>query len=148
MTISWASLRCRLQWGRGISAAELQRNNLLFRRGDCFNGAAAFQPRNWVGASPTGAPSPGFNGAAAFQPRNYDSAASLLDGGGRFNGAAAFQPRNYSTGLSDKEPGSASMGPRHFSRGILSRLAETSPATWLQWGRGISAAELRRTCIF
>ena len=85
----------------------------------------------------------------------------------RFNGAAAFQPRNSLTGR-DSTTGSfalqwgrgisaaefvgrlrvsvmrapASMGPRHFSRGITLAPNMSEGIVMLQWGRGISAAEL------
>ncbi len=37
----------------------------------------------------------------------------------RFNGAAAFQPRNYPVQRLDALGAGASMGPQHFSRGII-----------------------------
>ena len=89
----------RLQWGRGLSAAEMSR---------C------------TASSHVAATS--FNGAAAFQPRKFASdvwSARRAQSG--FNGAAAFQPRKC-------------YGDRRQHPWI---------AGWLQWGRGLSAAEMR-----
>ena len=60
-----------LQWGRGISAAEFPEppENMLVNHSS-FNGAAAFQPRNYSRGNHTDGRDTGFNGAAAFQPRN------------------------------------------------------------------------------
>ena len=110
-----------LQWGRGFSAAETCGLPWVVRRMDGFNGAAAFQPRklrDW---------------------RHYHSSQT------RFNGAAAFQPRKrgYSVAPS-KAVFCASMGPRLFSRGNTRGWPwKQSRPTWLQWGRGFSAAETR-----
>ena len=108
----------KLQWGRGISAAELRGPSLRCWPSCRFNGAAAFQPRNlrecWEGQS--------------WQPS--------------FNGAAAFQPRNFGRQAWVRRLPNASMGPRHFSRGIV--CVHPISVRWvlkLQWGRGISAAE-------
>ncbi len=181
-----------LQWGRGISAAELWILMLWYSVSTrCFNGAAAFQPRNWVWRGNSAHVVMCFNGAAAFQPRNFDLTCErmleqqLLQWGrgisaaelpieparagrhvyasmgprhfsrgtlpihvyayqdiSRFNGAAAFQPRNYiSTGRTSDRL-TASMGPRHFSRGTRSKGTQHDSRRTLQWGRGISAAEL------
>src|SRR5579875_2372153 len=60
----------RLQWSRGLSAAETNATVCRQCEPRGFNGAAAFQPRKHQRQVlfPAGAP-PGFNGAAAFQPR-------------------------------------------------------------------------------
>ena len=84
-----------------------------------FNGAAAVQPRN--GAAPTVPRSwpVSFNGAAAVQPRNVRDARPTWRPRVGFNGAAAVQPRNGAVGLvGASQIGRASMGPRLFSRGM------------------------------
>ena len=131
-----------LQWGRGISAAESW--HWLSRPSSwsiCFNGAAAFQPRNPPRSNTTTTACRCFNGAAAFQPRN-----PLAEGPEQipplcFNGAAAFQPRNPKRTVPHELVKSASMGPRHFSRGISCCMLSVGSLVSLQWGRGISAAE-------
>ena len=87
--------RCSLQWGRGFSAAEGAEGicyGELTRQ--CFNGAAAFQPRKDAQEWEIDANGVGFNGAAAFQPRKGGGQSGAGVGNKvRFNGAAAFQPR-------------------------------------------------------
>ena len=61
-----------LQWGRGLSTAEIPAGSALpvtldFR----FNGAAVFQPRKYDQRLLVGTLCPGFNGAAVFQPRKF-----------------------------------------------------------------------------
>ena len=58
-----------------------------------------------------------------------------------FNGAAAFQPRNLAEKITASGVVLASMGPRHFSRGIEDYGDIFTLLYKLQWGRGISAAE-------
>ena len=88
-------------------------------RRSSFNGAAAFQPRNSAERRSGMILAGRFNGAAAFQPRN--SSCVVVDDvlSSCFNGAAAFQPRNFSPAIDADSGEKASMGPRHFSRGIL-----------------------------
>ena len=109
----------RLQWGRGLSAAEgdvWQGPKKKSRQG--FNGAAAFRPRKAVLAKHYTTAGYGFNGAAAFRPRKErlrkpDKRAPL-----GFNGAAAFRPRKGRLALMGVRLGAvASMGPRPFGRG-------------------------------
>ena len=60
----------RLQWGRGLSAAEMLIGQLGFSTfGVRFNGAAAFRPRKWRCSFAGRRGRPSFNGAAAFRPR-------------------------------------------------------------------------------
>ena len=90
-----------------------------------------------------------FNGAAAFQPRNFDGALA----GVRLGLHASMGPRHFSRGIDITTtalyvlPG-ASMGPRHFSRGIWQWWWSTRPTRSLQWGRGISAAEFLEGVTF
>ena len=180
-----------LQWGRGISAAESNGWTSSSRSRTCFNGAAAFQPRNpsttltrrmltemlqwgrgisaaesassgpvsgwwwslqwgrgisaaesicepddlcskitlqWgrgISAAESKAAVEGIQDAAELQWGRGISAAESnrwvvsITYPGSFNGAAAFQPRNPSEGILCYDCHYASMGPRHFSRGIL-----------------------------
>ena len=112
-----------LQWGRGVSAAEIR----VLRAGEgephgSFNGAAAFQPRKsepeWPGVLLDSSLQwgRGVSAAEIRVPRR-----SRIWMGSRFNGAAAFQPRKW------RAPCSCWAG---------------QPG--LQWGRGVSAAEIRR----
>ncbi len=59
----------KLQWGRGVSAAEIRYWRLTTSRLLSFNGAAAFQPRKSRHPCDIHRPPIRFNGAAAFQPR-------------------------------------------------------------------------------
>ncbi len=131
-----------LQWGRSISAAEFGRSASHPGMRCCFNGAAAFQPRNYrQDRRPTGG-----HQRASMGPQHFSrgishtgwtcrtcrslqwgrsiSAAEFRPATGapiprvRFNGAAAFQPRNCAGGL-----------------------AYDPSDKLLQWGRSISAAE-------
>ena len=110
---------------------------------------------------------PGFNGAAAFQPRNFLGPAARPDRFGLQWGrgiSAAELPCSIGGMLPRYD---ASMGPRHFSRGIsywrwtdrrmlqcfngaaafqprnLVYSVDSRQIKALQWGRGISAAEFR-----
>ena len=84
-----------------------------------FNGAAVFQPRKCC-QRPAALPQDArFNGAAVFQPRKSTDAMIRANRRCRFNGAAVFQPRKCSS--------------------TASRGRATSE---LQWGRGLSTAEI------
>ena len=109
-----------LQWGRGLSAAEM--TTLLDRLAAAdagFNGAAAFQPRKFRARR---AASRG-RLLASMGPRPFsrgNDASPSAHRGHRdcFNGAAAFQPRKSHGQISSTTTtASASMGPRPFSRG-------------------------------
>ena len=67
----------------------------------------------------------------------------------RFNGAAAFQQRKSERGPGVREGGqAASMGPLPFSSGNIIRTRSiVSGDNWLQWGRCLSAAEIRYIII-
>ena len=85
---------------------------------------------------------PRFNGATAFQPWNFPRLRSGSTAREGFNGATAFQPWNSRTVATRTSAVTASMGPRHFSRGIDFILAPTPMSNHeLQWGHGISAVE-------
>ena len=86
----------KLQWGRGISAAEFSPLAAGKRCLSCFNGAAAFQPRN-CSASGSGLRE---DRKASMGPRHFSrgitpSPSSNQMDPASFNGAAAFQPRNF-----------------------------------------------------
>ncbi len=121
----WASLMflvaLSLQWGRGISATELTSHWISRPSRWCFNGAAAFQPRNLACEPPSARPPRSFNGAAAFQPRNY-----LHAYGPGTRERPSMGPRHFSRGTLESVKDAnklqtASMGPRHFSRGTRRR---------------------------
>ncbi len=113
-----------LQWGRGLSAAEIAGPALPGAPGlSRFNGAAAFQPRKCGGG-----------GLAAW---HYH----LLQWG---RGLSAAEIRSVETAIQPQQ--TASMGPRPFSRGNDPRKASIFNAQCsLQWGRGLSAAEMCRS---
>ena len=139
--VFWISGTNRLQWGRGISAAEsvvapppvphlglASMGPRHFSRGIWFEldypvglGLASMGPQHFSrGIRPRGrgvSTTCRFNGAAAFQPRNRWRTTRTRTAHAGFNGAAAFQPRNQSNS-------------HGYCRGDM-----------LQWGRGISAAE-------
>ena len=155
--------RYRLQWGRGLSAAETsaRRDGRATRK--CFNGAAAFRPRRLGRRTQSPTRNPGFNGAAAFRPRRRTNkrsvrAAETLQWGRGLSAAETNRPCSpsrvvvlqWGRGLSAAETpstkrpcarrgsfnGAAAFRPRR-------RLARPCPACAqeLQWGRGLSAAE-------
>ena len=138
----------------------------LSRRG--FNGAAAFQPRKCLRPDARPGPPSRFNGAAAFQPRKWlftkgrKMAEMQLQWGRGLSAAeipyhhtstttcniASMGPRPFSRGnfvdsVNTHTTDPASMGPRPFSRGNGTPRALGCPGrSWLQWGRGLSAAEI------
>jgi len=136
-----------LQWGRGLSAAEIQPTD---RRG--------------AGAAPASmGPRPLSRGNSKRRPRRLSTKRTSMgprpcsrgnDASGAccarrrrcFNGAAAFQPRKCVAGEAAYVTlGVASMGPRLFGRGNITRVIYCEPYTaQLQWGRGFSAAEIWR----
>ena len=159
-----------LQWGRGLSAAEITRSHAATNeRQRRFNGAAAFQPRKfwlyWRTESPTqglqwgrglsaaemkGDSARAFNDlAASMGPRPFSR--GNISGRSRppSNRLASMGPRPFSRGNVEvlgygDVAMVASMGPRPFSRGNrVSPLARRVRARGLQWGRGLSAAEIR-----
>ena len=141
--------RYRLQWGRGLSAAETsaRRDGRATRK--CFNGAAAFRPRRLGRRTQSPTRNPGFNGAAAFRPRRRTNkrsvrAAETLQWG-RGLSAAETRP-DYQKLYGDR----ASMGPRPFGRGDIAprrpRGRWTASMGPRPFGRGDnSASSLQRT---
>ena len=118
--------------------------------GTCFNGAAAFQPRkSRIRVRIAVQRASSFNGAAAFQPRKSGRHRAEQN----WPEAASMGPRPFSRGNADGSvrrdaalATRASMGPRPFSRGNGGATAGNARVTtvWLQWGRGLSAAEMLR----
>ena len=138
--------RATLQWGRGLSAAEMRgragepgRSRAAsmgprpFSRG---NYQDEYERRNKVCQLQWGR---GLSAAEIAIPTTLSR--GVLSG---FNGAAAFQPRKSEPPEPEPEPPEpASMGPRPFSRGNRPfRWRSTCAARELQWGRGLSAAEI------
>src|SRR5580658_8327530 len=63
-----------------------------------------------------------------------------------FNGAAVFQPRKFIRATKSGEGHRASMGPRSFNRGNkAAAIGKTAEQVALQWGRGLSTAEILST---
>ncbi len=140
-------------------------------RQDCFNGATTFQ--SWIlcrsapdptssmpasmgprlfsrgyeaGAMRGDVDWPGFNGATTFQSWIWDG---HLCGGPRisgFNGATTFQ-----SWICDQleaghhHTGSASMGPRLFSRGYPDTADRAGIVLALQWGHDFSVVDIAKT---
>jgi len=135
-----------LQWGRGLSTAEIRRRGSWpARLTRSFNGAAVSQPRKCVGDVGGGClRGVRFNGAAVSQPRKSQSPPEMSTLSWCFNGAAVSQPRKSPHGMVQVRKGhSASMGPRSLNRGnaqVESLIRELDTA--LQWGRGLSTAEM------
>ena len=109
----------QLQWGRGLSTAEMTDVEELIATTRRFNGAAVFQPRKSA-VTPT----------VVIQARR-----------------ASMGPRSFNRG----DPvvvhdvllcGAASMGPRSFNRGNAGASCRVRQPEPLQWGRGLSTAEM------
>ena len=131
----------RLQWGRGIAAAESSwwtRRRSTRPKLQWGRGIAAAE---WIATrSPRRRPG-SFNGAAASLPRNVEPEIAKS-----INFCASMGPRHRCRGIQDEQQHPdrdphASMGPRHRCRGIRSRGRRPATENWLQWGRGIAAAE-------
>ena len=90
---------------------------------------------------------PRFNGAAVFQPRKSDAHADAM----KAQQEASMGPRSFNRGNDgERLPGAcaagASMGPRSFNRGNNpSRPIGVRVQRKLQWGRGLSTAEIAQT---
>ncbi len=110
-----------LQWGRGLSTAEISGSSLLPTgpRGASM-GPRSFNRGNPQGHRQAGRRLPGFNGAAVFQPRKL---------AGDPNPDQVAEPLQWGRGLSTAE--------------IWSAPACSCGASRLQWGRGLSTAEMR-----
>jgi len=129
---------------RRFSRGRLQSGHSTASPTTRFNGAAAFQPRKLApGVATRTMQGERFNGAAAFQPRKSPCSSSPADPSPRFNGAAAFQPRKCAGAEHRiRRRVAASMGPRRFSRGSAGLAVDRPALDELQWGRGVSAAEV------
>ncbi len=133
----------RLQWGRGIAAAE-SRFGMQYEKGEQ---QASMGPRHCCRGILDGRGVPRsagrcFNGAAALLPRNPRPHSGSLRRVRSFNGAAALLPRNPQA--------FRVVHPRLYTlqwgRGIAAAESLAGPPSvaariWLQWGRGIAAAE-------
>ena len=131
----------RLQWGRGIAAAESSAGAGRSRCTKRFNGAAASLPRNCGPRYSSRGENRRFNGAAASLPRN-----SISPGETGPQGGASMGPRHRCRGILARSTAAstrsrASMGPRHRCRGISIVHEIAIFPELLQWGRGIAAAE-------
>ena len=108
-----------LQWGRGLSTAEMPARQLVRHRVVAASmGPRSFNRGNLPCPSPTWSSTTSFNGAAVFQPRKFGRRPVLRVFPQCFNGAAVFQPRKSAEllGTEHRKIG-ASMGPRSFNRG-------------------------------
>ena len=130
-----------LQWGHGISAVEFAQ---------LHSGIAGLQMLQWghgISAVEFCMPLCSVPSIGRLQWGHGISAVELQSGFARhdvslcFNGATAFQPWNYRMLRDILLHSAASMGPRHFSRGIQMRHCRQSQILALQWGHGISAVE-------
>ena len=113
----------RLQWGRGLSTAEIW-PTLMHRPASPlfgFNGAAVFQPRKWR------------------QRKASGTLEQVLQWG---RGLSTAEMRCATR--CRVAPEAASMGPRSFNRGNRVCLEQRSRrgGPKLQWGRGLSTAEI------
>ena len=138
---------CRLHHAsmgpRHFSRGIMDRKITITAPNGCFNGATAFQPWNSPSFTAALLACRCFNGATAFQPWNSACLCAQCRRSEGFNGATAFQPWNCKADSLVTMYPCASMGPRHFSRGIIACSAISSSTAPLQWGHGISAVEFR-----
>ena len=133
-----------LQWGRGLSTAEIMPiAQIGGKQWSGFNGAAVFQPRKCrIPSRPS----------RAIKPLQWGrglSTAEMFAGGAESPDVVQLQ---WGRGLSTAEIGFteygyiggavASMGPRSFNRGNAPRNRGRSSPERLQWGRGLSTAEI------
>ena len=107
-----------LQWGRGISAAESH-----YAQGE----VAVLEMLQW---------GRGISAAESIIPSGVFTVGSMLQWG---RGISAAE--SHGVVSADHPLTEASMGPRHFSRGIHPYPSNVKRPPLLQWGRGISAAE-------
>ena len=110
----------------------------------CFNGAAVFQPRKYAMYGPA------FIGETRLQwGRGLSTAEMIVSSGNKVRpwnasmGPRSFNRGNLPGGVAASLAGLASMGPRSFNRGNQQRAIEADPKNRLQWGRGLSTAEIR-----
>ena len=136
----------------------------------CFNGAAVFQPRKWGPRDGTSSARMGasmgprsFNRGnrpsrsastrqrkASMGPRSFNRGNHRGVGGFQVGRHASMGPRSFNRGNAARggprrsSPTMASMGPRSFNRGnVCNPPAPTKAPGLLQWGRGLSTAEMR-----
>ena len=83
-----------------------------------------------------------FNGAAAFQPRKFVGARAIGNTDAASMGPRLFNRGNVAVELTRIRERSASMGPRFFNRGNQLATSSTLDGNGLQWGRGFSTAEI------
>ena len=119
-------LQSGLQWGRGLSTAEIGFGDGLHGGG----AVASMGPRSFNRGNRTLPPwapirRSSFNGAAVFQPRKCPALHRRHPHRPCFNGAAVFQPRKW------------------FGFSVICAARDM-----LQWGRGLSTAEMRNSIRF
>ena len=162
----------RLQWGRGLSVAEMTAglkgksgpwttsmgprpfgrgnegsDNMPKRKGKTSMGPRPFGRGNNPPRPAGSRPRTHFNGAAGLSVAEIRGAdGSQMRAANYFNGAAAFRSRKY--GLSTRRIGNPERlqwGRRPFGRGNPAHGRDVA-AYWpaLQWGRGLSVAEMMR----
>ena len=142
---------CPLQWGRGLSTAEIPRpSRRQVRRASSFNGAAVFQPRK----SKRRAIGQSRPGGASMGPRSFNRGNLSLHPS--HNGCR--NRLQWGRGLSTAEircagwrcdgSSGASMGPRSFNRGNGNVPRERAFSILrLGWGRGLSTAEMEMAAV-
>ena len=161
----------RLQWGRELSPAEI--NSMprtaakpkpasmgprAFARGDTGIesdgngdvGTASMGPRAFARGDLKTQAGNSYGHRASMGPRAFargDAVDGVEPGGVEigFNGAASFRPRRCATRLAHHDGlRAASMGPRAFARGDAAEMDTATIDKWLQWGRELSPAEMRK----
>ena len=157
---------------RSLSAEIARRTaDAVANRQPCFNGAAvcrprksmalrqtirsdkrmasmgprSLRPRKCVTARRMSVDAP----VASMGPRSVERGnrsppnAATATIGTSFNGAAVFRPRKCACGAArPRQLPLASMGPRSVDRGNEAVSVAASCPPWLQWGRGLSTAEM------
>ena len=107
----------KLQWSRGITAAETQANSW-----SPTHDRASMEPRHHCRGNPLLALAPAVDHGASMEPRHHCR--------GNVGSWAAVRPRVR-----------ASMEPRHHCRGNIAAGSASDARSRLQWSRGITAAE-------
>ena len=161
-----------LQWGRGLVAAEGLREIGGTPHPYGFNGAAAWWPRkvcwesSWSSSSSSLQWGRGLVAAEGraiapmklpAMPLQWGRGLVAAEGGTRggsscasrtrFNGAAAWWPRKAAHLGDDARRRIASLGPRLGGRGRSLARFDPVSCSWLQWGRGLVAAEGARAPV-
>ena len=105
-------------------------------------GAATFRSRKGGVAARRARGRACFNGAATFRSRKGRGPLTWQTKWQSFNGAATFRSRKSpAQAWQGGAVGRASMGPRPFGRGRLSKMLPVRLPAQLQWGRDLSVAE-------